>query len=218
MVGRYSQSPEDDYLARGWGRLGQSTADHAILSLQYGTDRTVVRAEAYYKRYSHLPLLSGGVYTPDGYGYSRGVDLFFENTSLIRNLMLTAAYSFNDSQRLYQDYDAPRTPSFASRHNLRVTAKYSLGKIILGLADTYASGRVYQAGTTPYYNSLDANITWLAHPKVIVYASLNNLLGRTNVYRINPDGSPVSENRDRFFYIGIFVSLKNSKAYDIANF
>lgn len=23
---------------------------------------------------------------------------------------------------------------------------------------------------------------------------------------------------DRFFYIGIFVSLKNSKAYDIANF
>jgi hypothetical protein len=218
MVGRYSQSPEDDYLARGWGRLGQSTADHAILSLQYGTDRTVVRAEAYYKRYSHLPLLSGGVYTPDGYGYSRGVDLFFENTSLIRNLMLTAAYSFNDSQRLYQDYDAPRTPSFASRHNLRVTAKFSLGKIILGLADTYASGRVYQAGTTPYYNSLDANITWLAHPKVIVYASLNNLLGRTNVYRINPDGSPVSENRDRFFYIGIFVSLKNSKAYDIANF
>lgn len=218
MVGRYSQSPEDDYLARGWGRLGQSTADHAILSLQYGTDRTVVRAEAYYKRYSHLPLLSGGVYTPDGYGYSRGVDLFFENTSLIRNLMLTAAYSFNDSQRLYQDYDATRTPSFASRHNLRVTAKYSLGKIILGLADTYASGRLYQAGTTPYYNSLDANITWLAHPKVIVYASLNNLLGRTNVYRINPDGSPVSENRDRFFYIGIFVSLKNSKAYDIANF
>ena len=218
MVGRYSQSPEDDYLARGWGRLGQSTADHAILSLQYGTDRTVVRAEAYYKRYSHLPLLSGGVYTPDGYGYSRGVDLFFENTSLIRNLMLTAAYSFNDSQRLYQDYDAPRTPSYASRHNLRVTAKYSLGKVILGLADTYASGRAYQAGTTPYYNSLDANITWLAHPKVIVYASLNNLLGRTNVYRINPDGSPVSENRDRFFYIGIFVSLKNSKAYDIANF
>ena len=218
MVGRYSQSPEDDCLARGLGRLGQSTADHAILSLQYSTARTLVRAEAYCKRYRHLPLLSDGVYTPDGYGYSRGVDLFVEDASLIRNLTLTAAYSFNDSQRLYQDYDAPRTPSYASRHNLRVTAKYGIGKIILGLADTYASGRVYQAGTTPYYNSLDANITWLAHPKVIVYASLNNLLGRTNVYRINADGSPVSENRDRFFYIGIFVSLKNTKAYDIANF
>ena len=218
MVGRYSQSPEDDCLARGLGRLGQSTADHAILSLQYGTNRTVVRAEAYCKRYRSLPLLRDGVYTPDGYGYSRGVDLFVEDASLIRNLTLTAAYSFNDSQRLYQDFDAPRTPSYASRHNLRVTAKYGIGKVIVGLADTYASGRVYQAGTTPFYNSLDANVTWLAHPKVIVYASLNNLLGRTNVYRIDADGTPVSESRDRFFYIGIFVSLKNSKAYDIANF
>lgn len=77
---------------------------------------------------------------------------------------------------------------------------------------------VVMVGTTPFYNSLDANVTWLAHPKVIVYASLNNLLGRTNVYRIDTDGTPVSESRDRFFYIGIFVSLKNSKAYDIANF
>ena len=218
MVGRYSQSPEDDCLARGLGRLGQSTADHAILSLQYGTDRTVARAEAYCKRYRSLPLLRDGVYTPDGYGYSRGLDLFVEDASLIRNLTLTAAYSFNDSQRLYQDFDAPRTPSYASRHNLRVTAKYGIGKVIVGLADTYASGRVYQAGTTPFYNSLDANVTWLAHPKVIVYASLNNLLGRTNVYQIDTDGTPVSESRDRFFYIGIFVSLKNSKAYDIANF
>ena len=218
MWGRYSQSPEDDYLARSMGLLGQSTADHAILSLQYGTDRTLVRLEAYDKRYRGLPLQRGGVYTPDGYGYSRGVDLFVEDASLIRNLTLTAAYSFNDSQRLYQDFDAPRTPSYASRHNLRVTAKYGIGKVIVGLADTYASGRVYQAGTTPFYNSLDANVTWLAHPKVIVYASLNNLLGRTNVYRIDADGSPVAESRDRFFYIGIFISLKNSKAYDIANF
>lgn len=218
MIGRYSQSPEDDYLARGRGLLGQSTADHAILSLQYGTDRTLLRVEAYAKRYRGLPLLRGDVYTPDGYGYSRGVDLFLEDASLIRNLVFTAAYSFNDSRRCYLDYDAPRTPSYASRHNLRVTAKYGLGKFILGLADTYASGREYPAGCTPFYNSLDANITWLAHPKVIVYASLNNLLGRTNVYRIDPDGSPVAESRDRFFYIGIFVSLKNSKAYDIANF
>ncbi len=218
MWGRYSQSPEDDYLARSMGLLGQSTADHAILSLQYGTDRTLVRLEAYDKRYRGLPLQRGGVYTPDGYGYSRGVDLFVEDASLIRNLTLTAAYSFNDALRLYLDYDTPRTPSFASRHNFRVSAKYGFGKVIVGLADSFASGRVYPAGTTPCYNSLDASLTWLAHPKVIVYASLSNLLGRTNVYRINPDGSPVAESRDRFFYIGIFVSLKNSKAYDIANF
>jgi opacity protein-like surface antigen len=218
MAGRYSQTPEDDYIARGQFRLRQSTADHLILSMQYATARTLVRIEPYYKWYHRLPLLSDGVYTAEGYGYSRGVDVYLEDSSLLKNLTLTASYSFNDSKRLYLDYASPRTPEYASRHNFRLTAKYGFGKFIVGLAETYASGREYAAGTTPCYNSLDANVTWLAHPKVIVYASLNNLLGRTNVYRINPDGTQVGATRDRFFYIGIFVSLKNNKAYDISNF
>ena len=216
MAGRYSQTAQDDFLARGEERMRQGLADHAILSLQYNGRRTMLRVEPYYKRYQRLPLLVDGVYKAEGYGDSKGVDAFFETA--LGNLTLTASYSFNDSRRLYKDYDALRTPEYASRHNFRVTAKYSLGKFILGLADSYASGRVYAAGTTPYYNSLDANITYLAHPKVIVYASLNNLLGRTNIYRIEPDGTRVGATRDRFFYIGIFVSLKNNKAYDIANF
>jgi len=218
MIGRYSQTPEDDYVARGQYKLRQSTADHLILSMQYSGAHTLLRVEPYYKWYHHLPLLTEGLYKADGYGCSRGVDVYLEDSSLLRNLSLSAAYSFNDSQRLYLDYDAPRTPEYASRHNLRLTAKYAIGKVILGLAETYASGRKYVAGTTPYYNSLDANITWLAHPKVIVYASLNNLLGRTNIYRINPDGTQVGATRDRFFYLGVFVSLKNNKAYDISNF
>ena len=217
MAGRYSQTAEDDFLAAGKG-LRQSLADHAILSLQYNTYKTMVRLEPYYKRYSRLPLLRDGVYTAEGYGYSRGFDLFVEDASLLEGLTLTGSYSFNDSERLYRDYAAARTPEYASRHNFRLTAKYAIGKFIFGLADSYASGRVYAAGTTPYYNSLDANITWLAHPKVIVYASMNNVLGRTNVYRIQPDGTQVSATRDRFFYLGIFISLKNNKAYDIANF
>ena len=216
MAGRYSQTAQDDFLARGEERMRQGLADHAILSLQYNGRRTMLRVEPYYKRYQRLPLLVDGVYKAEGYGDSKGVDAFFETA--LGNLTLTASYSFNDSRRLYKDYDAPRTPEYASRHNLRATAKYAIGKVILGLADSYASGRVYAAGTTPYYNSLDANITYLAHPKVIVYASLNNLLGRTNIYRIEPDGTRIGATRDRFFYIGIFVSLKNNKAYDIANF
>lgn len=217
MAGRYSQTAEDDFLARGEERMRQGLADHAILSMQYNGKKTMLRLEPYYKRYQRLPLLVDGAYKAEGHGDSKGVDVFFENSS-IRNLTVTASYSFNDSRRLYKDYDAPRMPEYASRHNFRVTAKYGLGKFILGLADSYASGRVYAAGTTPYYNSLDANVTYLAHPKVIVYASLNNLLGRTNIYRIEPDGTRVGATRDRFFYIGIFVSLKNNKAYDIANF
>ena len=218
MAGRYSQTPEDDYIARGRKEIRQSTADHLILSMQYGSARTLLRIEPYYKWYRRLPLLADGTCTTDGYGYSRGFDIYLESAAFLKNLTVTAAYSFNDSKRLYLDYTDLRTPEYTSRHNFRLTAKYALGKVILGLAESYASGRVYAAGTTPFYNSLDANVTWLLHPKVIVYASLNNILGRTNIYQIRPDGTPVGATRDRFFYIGIFVSLKNNKAYDISNF
>ena len=169
-------------------------------------------------KYHHLPLLAEGIYTSDGYGTSRGIDLFLENHSLLKNLTTTISYSFNDSERLYLDYTSLRTPNYASRHNLRLTAKYAIGKLIFGLAESYASGRKYNVGTTPHYNSLDANITYLLHPKVIVYTSLNNIPGRTNIFRYQADGTPVTATRDRFFYIGIFVSLKSNKAYDISNF
>ena len=218
MLGQYSQTGDDDLMAISQRRLPQSTARHAIVSGQYSTGKTLLRIEPYYKKYHRLPLMSDGTCTANGFGTSRGLDIFVEDHSLAKNLTTTLSYSFNDSERLYRDDTALRTPDFASRHNLRLTAKYAVGKTIVGLAESYASGRVFPNGTTPHYNSIDANITWLASEKIIVYASLNNILGRTNIFRFNADGTPVTAARDRFFYIGIFVSLKNNKAYDISNF
>jgi hypothetical protein len=218
VAGRYSQAAADDYMAQSRNTLGQSTADHAILSVQYKSKKTLLRIEPYWKKYHHLPLLENGIYRPHGYGTSRGVDVFLENHSLIKHLTTTFSYSFNDSERLYLDYTDVQMPDYASRHNLRVTAKYSLGKFIIGLAESYASGRHFPAGITPHYNSLDVNLTYLLSPKVIIYSSFSNILGRTNVFRYEANGTPVVPSRDRFFYIGIFVSLKNNKAYDISNF
>ena len=218
MLGKYSQTADDDNIVMSGKNLSQSTANHAILSMQYEIRNTLLRIEPYYKKYHNLPLIANGLYTADGYGTSKGVDVFFENHSLIKNLTSTLSYSFNDSERLYLDYTALRTPDYVSRHNVRMTLKYNIGKTIIGLSDSYASGRKYPIGTTPHYNSVDANITWLVSPKIIVYTSLNNIFGRTNIFRYNPDGTTVKANRDRFFYIGIFVSLKNNKAYDISNF
>ena len=218
MFGRYSQTADDDYIAMSGKHLAQSTADHAILSMQYSTPKMLLRIEPYYKKYHQLPLISNGTYTANGYGTSRGFDVFVENHSIVKNLTTTLSYSFNDSERFYLDYTQLQTPDYASRHNLRLTLKYAIGKTIIGLAESYASPRHYPVGDTPYYNSIDANLTWLVSPKVIVYTSLNNIFGRTNIFRYNADGSPVTATRDRFFYIGIFVSLKNNKAYDISNF
>lgn len=218
VAGRYSQTPEDDYLAQSSKSLVQSTADHAILSLQYKWQTTLLRIEPYWKRYHHLPLMEKGVWQSHGDGTSQGVDIYLEDHSLFRNLTTTLAYSFNDSKRLYRDYTEERMPDYASRHNLRLTAKYAIGKTIIGLAESYTSGRHFPQGTTPYYNSVDVNLTYLLGPKVIIYTSLNNIFGRTNIFRYDAAGSPVTASRDRFFYIGIFVSLKNNKAYDISNF
>ena len=218
VAGRYSQTPEDDYLAQSMNSLDQSTADHAILSMQYKWQTTLLRIEPYWKRYHHLPLMEKGVWQSHGDGTSQGVDVYLEDHSLFRNLTTTLAYSFNDSKRLYRDYTEERMPDYASRHNLRLTAKYAIGKTIIGLAESYTSGRQFPQGTTPYYNSVDVNLTYLLSPKVIIYTSLNNIFGRTNVFRYDTAGSPVTASRDRFFYIGIFVSLKNNKAYDISNF
>ncbi len=226
VAGRYSQTPADDILAQSQNTFGQSTSDHAILSMQYKTPTVLLRIEPYWKKYRHLPLLEEGVYRPHGYGTSRGVDVFVDlsfpakrgNGISKGTLTTTLSYSFNDSERLYLDYTEVRTPDYASRHNLRLTAKYALGKFIIGLAESYASGRYFPAGKTPHYNSVDMNLTYLLSPKVIVYTSLNNIFGRTNVFRYDANGSPVVASRDRFLYIGIFVSLKNNKAYDISNF
>ena len=218
VAGRYSQTAADDYLAQIHNSLSQGTADHAILSMQYRTQSTLVRIEPYWKKYHHLPLLEQGVYQPHGYGTSQGVDVFVEDHSLIKNLSTTLSYSFNDSKRRYLDYTELQTPDYASRHNLRLTAKYAMGKTIIGLAESYASGRHFPTGTTPHYNSVDVNLTYLLSPKVIVYTSLNNIFGRTNIFRYEANGNPVMSSRDRFLYIGIFVSLKNNKAYDISNF
>lgn len=218
VAGRYSQAVEDDQLATNRKQLRQSTADHVILSMQHQSKSILLRIEPYWKRYRRLPLLAQGKYEASGFGSSRGVDVFLESHALTRRLTTSLSYSFNDSKRFSLDYMTIKTPDYISRHNLRLTAKYTIGKTIIGLTESYASGRHFSMGTTPHYNSLDVNMTYLLSPKLIVYTSLNNILGRTNIFRYEANGTPVMASRDRFLYFGIFVSLKNNKAYDISNF
>ncbi len=218
VAGLYSQTPEDEQLMKGHRNLGQGKAIHTVLSMQYCNSNLLLRIEPYWKKYNGLPRLTNGLYANTGNGYSKGLDVFLENHSLLKNLTTTLSYSFNDSKRLYLDYTERRIPEYVSRHNLRMTAKYQLGKLIFGLAETYASGRHILYATTPHYNSVDGNVTYLASQRVIVYGSVNNIFGRTNINSYDHQGRAITASRDRFFYLGIFISLKSNKAYDISNF
>ena len=216
-AGQYTQEATDTIRMRSQEHLRPSTATHYIAGAQYHFGKTYLRLEAYYKRYNHLPLLRQGFYTADGHGKSRGFDLYVDDNSLLPNLVTTLSYSYNDSKRLYLDDTEETTPQYASRHNLRVSLKYGFNIWSFGLTEAYASGRKSEGRTTPYYNSLDASVTCLVSKRVIVYTSLSNLLGRKNIYGYH-NGQPITNGSNRFFYIGIFVSLKSNKAYDIANF
>ena len=216
-AGSYTQEPADTILVRSLEPSRSSLAHHYIAGLQYSFGNTLVRMEAYYKRYSHLPLLSQGHYTTDGHGMSRGFDLFIDDRSLLPNLTTMLSYSYNDSRRRYLNDLTEQQPPYVSRHNLRLALKYGISIFNFALTESFASGRKSEGRTTPYYNSLDASVTYLASKRVIVYASLSNLLGRKNIYGYR-GGKPITNGSDRFLYIGIFVSLKSNKAYDIANF
>lgn len=223
--GRYSQTAEDDYIVRSGNSLRTPIADHAIISVQYGDGNTSARIETYYKRYRHLPLsessvdeTSWGRYNADGHGTSKGIDCFVESHWLKNRVFTRLSYSYNDSKRLYLDYATEQMPEYASRHNIRLSTQcFVARKLSVSLADAYCSGRLSEGRKTPFYNSLDASLTWLAHKKVIVYASCNNLLGRKNIYGYNA-GEPITNSSRRSFYIGVFISLKSNKAYDISNF
>lgn len=233
MYGRYSQTSEDLYALRTDGTLKPAEADHYIAGVEWSSAKTTFRLEGYYKHYSHLPVLVGQQrYAPTGYGFSRGVDLFFTSLTLHDNLLTTFSYSYNDSKRKYLDFAEAVTPQYATRHNLSLSARYGIDRLktYLGISEMLASGRPYtdpsrpgqMNARTPLAMSLSLNASILVSPKIIIYASATNILGRKNIYgySYSADGSrlPRLASYDRMFFIGIFVSLKNTKAYEISNF
>jgi len=236
-VGKYSQLPENKYLLLNQG-LSPENCIHYIGGIYHEKKNKVYRLEAYYKKYTDLALQNSDVLNSEGYGYSKGVDLFFNDRALFKNFEYMLAYSFNLSKRKYQEYTELAVPQFSTKHNATFSLKYNIPslKTIWGITNRYASGRPYydpakeglMNSTTKCFNSLDMSLTYLASKKVIIYASASNLLGRKNVYNYTftkdtsgPGGyrgTPVSASSDHFFYVGIFITLSGKTAYDVSNF
>lgn len=215
-AGRYSQTVNEDLALRNNHKFDQTTATHYIIGAEQKTQKLMWRLEAYYKKYSRLPWMTNNVYSSSGYGQSKGVDCYVKATCW-SNMDLTLSYSYCDASRLYLDYAREQMPGFVSRHNLRLNWRYSLGKFIFSLTESFASKRHVGNYVTPYYNSLDAAVTVLVNKRTILYTSLSNVLRRRNIYGLD-NGKVIGESHRQFFYIGIFLTLKGNKAYDISNF
>jgi outer membrane cobalamin receptor len=191
--------------------------------------------ETYYKRYSDLVKFSEGhpgVIYSGGEGYAKGVEVFWRDNRSIRNVDYWISYSYLDTKREYLNFPYPATPSFASAHNLSMVYKHFVRatKCQLGFTYSVTSGRPYNdpntekfnAGKTPIYSDLSANVAYLPRPFLILYISCTNLLGRDNVfgyeYAITPDNNgyynsrPIRQPASRFLFVGIFITLSKDKS------
>lgn len=238
VFGKYYQTPENLIIASNQTKLKQESASHYILGSSYNFNDRLLRLELYCKKYKNLSLLENDIYTSNGFGKSNGLDIYFADDRTFKNIEYTFSFSYNDSKRLYKDYPIESTPLFSTDINTSINTKYLISpiKTYIGISNTYASGRPYnnpnESGfgndKTKSYYSLDMNLTFLISKKIILYTSLTNVLGRENIFGynysdfLNNNGvyksSPIKVSRDRFFFIGLFISLKNDSAYDVSNF
>lgn len=235
--GRYQQLAENDYLLYN-EHLSTENCQHYIFSASTELANRVYRVELYHKTYDNLTTFdANNIYNSFGYGFSNGIDVFLQDKNFMKYWDYTITYSYNNSKRLYLDYEKMITPPYSTHHNASIMLKYNLlkYKTILGVTSKYASGTVsyntnnnYEKNITGFYNNIDLCLTYLANSKLIIYASASNILNRNNVYGYKyskmPNSSgqfdrlPIHSQMNQFFFVGFFLTLGKNSAYDASTF
>lgn len=236
--GDFTQTPVVDYIKYSkYHQFESEKARHYILNYQFTKPGQTFRAEAYYKDYSNLvqyntrDIQYNSVFNNNGSGYAKGLDLFWRDSNLHKNLEYWISYSYIDSERQYKNFPAMVTPSFVAHHTLSVVTKYFITdwKSQIGFTNSFSSGRPYNDpnqtqfmnGRTKAYNSLSFNWAYLLTTQKILYFSVSNVLGTQNVfgydYARNPDTNGVYNRQaiiptaDRFFFVGFFWTISQNK-------
>ncbi|ESU26260.1 putative outer membrane receptor protein [Flavobacterium limnosediminis JC2902] len=235
--GDFHQNPKQGYLKFN-SDFNYEKTSHYILNYLYTVNGKTLRAEVFYKDYSDLvkydtytPLFDSN-YNNNGYGYAKGLDVFWRDNKSVKNLDYWVSYSYIDSKRDYQNYEANVTPSFVANHTLSVVTKYWINdwKSQLSITNSFATGRPYDnpnetdfmSGKTKNYNSLSLGWAYLLSPQKILYFSVSNVLGSDNIfgyeYALAPDSNgqyqrqAITQPADRFFFIGFFWTISKDKS------
>ena len=237
VIGMYQQSASNDYLMYN-KKLSNEKNTQTQLGVYYQHKSHIVRLELYNKHYNKLSIQNKkGLYST-GRGYSRGIDMFINDNKFLKFWDYTIAYSYNDTKRSQDYYEQRIIPSYITQHNLSLSIRYTNYSLrsIIGASNRFASGRHYHNpnkdghmnSRSPIYNSLDISYTFLAHKKLIIYASASNILNRNNIFGYkynskqnsngNYNSSPIRKQQNQSFYIGFFLTLGKNVAYDASNF
>jgi len=230
--GNFYQNPQSNVLKFTQDIESQQT-NHYILNYQFNSEGQIFRAEAYYKDYNNLLKYDDEFtdfdtnFSNDGYGFAKGIDLFWRDNKSIKNTDYWVSYSYLDSKRNYRNYPMEAQPNFANTHNLSVVGKYFITdwKSQVGFSYAFGSGRTYTNPNmdgflnqkTKSYNNLSLNWAYLISQQKILYFSINNVTGFKNVngyqYADMPNMNGDFARRtlrpaaDQFFFVGFFWTI-----------
>lgn len=234
--GDFHQVPKQDYL-KYFQNLDFEKTQHYILNYMYSVDRRTLRAEVYYKKYEDLikyntatPMFNSD-YTNTGFGYAKGLDVFWRDSKSIKNLDYWVTYTLIDSKRNFRNYTSEVTPTFVATHTMSLVGKYWVSdwKSQISVTNTFASGRPYNNpnqsqfmnGKTKEYNNLSLSWAYLVSQQKILFFSVTNILGRDNIFGYQYANSPdlngmyqrqaIGQPADRFFFVGFFWTISSDK-------
>mgnify|MGYP003132407315 CR=1 FL=1 len=232
--GDFYQQPFNEYL-KFQQDLEAQKAKHYILNYQYTANNRIFRAELYRKEYGNLVTYNSDFpsfdtdFKTNGNGFAQGIDFFWRDNESLKNMDYWVSYSYLDTEREYKNYPIAATPNFANTHNLSVVGKYWIEdwKSQIGFSYQYGSGRTYTnpnengflQNKTKDYNSISLNWAYLLSQQQILYFSVNNVLGFTNVngyqYANTPNVNGDFARRtlqpatDQFFFVGFFWTISD---------
>lgn len=241
--GKFYQTPNYQYYYQN-KNLQFEQATHAVLNYQFIKNKRTFRVEGYYKNYDNLvreyPSQTGyfdanpqrfpnGKTDNSGYGFAKGIDVFFRDSKTIKNGDLWVNYSFCDSKRLFGNYLTEAQPTFVSNHNLNVVYKHFIAKPMMTISATYSytSGRPYYnpnnpnflSERTPDVHNTSIWVNYLTNIKgnfMVIYLSVDNILGTKNVYnyRYSADGKTRTEITPpayRMIMVGTYITISRKK-------
>lgn len=234
--GNFNQTARQDYLKFN-SNLDYETTSHYILNYMYNKDGRMFRAEAYFKDYKNLVKYDGiqasfdSNYNNNGFGYAKGLDLFWRDSNTIKKLEYWISYSFIDFKRDFRNYESQVTPSFVANHNFSIVTKYFLSKWRSQISATYSfnSGRPYDnpnvaefmSERTKSFNNLSLSWAYLVSQQKILFLSVTNLLGTENVFGYQYANSPdvsgqfqrqaITQPASRFIFVGFFWTISDNK-------
>ena len=250
--GIFYQNPERKYLPLLNNNVGYSKATHYILQYQIAKNSRLFRTEMFYKNYNALyktVINNMGrevAANNNGFGYAKGVEVFWRDKTTVKNLDYWVSYSYLDTKRNYLNYPGLLIPSFAASHTASFVAKKFVmaWKTGFNMSYNFASGRPYynmrydnaqskyiikEEGKTIKYNSLSFSMNYLPNigktnkkTFIVWVLSLTNVLGQEQIFNYN--FSSLNNNKvavippsKRFLYIGCFLSFGIDRTQDAIN-